>query len=125
MPPSPQLFQNGGLSVLPSIRETEKSRQGPKSGEFGVWGTCIHQIQVPLLFKPSKICNSENKFWPLSEATASNQSIIFSFILLLSKGRNGEVRETFNETMFSPRPLQSVSYSFHHHFYLLHFLTLP
>jgi hypothetical protein len=27
--------------------------------------------------------------------------------------------------MFSPRPLQSVSYSFHHHFYLLHFLTLP
>jgi hypothetical protein len=62
LPQSPQLCQNGGLSVLSSISETEKSRVGagnshavfgqkfPGEKESGRW--CVVVMQEPVLLSP-------------------------------------------------------------------------
>jgi hypothetical protein len=61
LPRSPQLCQNGGLSVLSSIGKTEKSEVGwgrhvvygkKFSDEKGSVKRCVVVMQEPVLFKP-------------------------------------------------------------------------
>jgi hypothetical protein len=70
-----------------------------------------------LLSKQSKLfsqimqfdVNSEKNPRPLSQATASNHSNVFTFTLLLSEGRAGEAWEPSNKTMLFLPPRNKVS----------------
>jgi hypothetical protein len=46
---------------------------------------------------------------PLSQATASNHSKVFTFTILLREGRTGEASESSNETMLCLQPLNKAS----------------
>jgi hypothetical protein len=68
LPPSPQLYQNGGFSVLSSIGDSEESRVGEDEshvvfgqmfpGEKESVRRCVAMLQQPILLLP--------KFWAKS-----------------------------------------------------------
>jgi hypothetical protein len=72
LPRSPQMCQNGGLSVLSLIGETEKSRMGGNGshflfgqrfrGEKGSAKLCVVMMQQPVLLLPKLGAKSSHIF---------------------------------------------------------------